>query len=102
MPTQTKPRTQLSVRVDQRVIDMLNDRIAREKRSGRRVTKEQLVSDAITGTYGDAEAEHGWLPTLDSKFIGPPEILESNSAMLDFLDKTEAEAREAEAREAAR
>ena len=84
------PRTQISVRVDQHVVDLLNAKIAQEKRNGRRVTKEKLVTDAITAAYD--QPEHGWLPVSKSEWIAPVDLC-SNAALLDFLDETETEGR---------
>ncbi|MCL2317107.1 MAG: hypothetical protein FWC46_08510 [Actinomycetia bacterium] len=90
MTTLSHDKVQLNVRVEPRVVGLLDARIAQARRSGRRVTKEQLVSDAITTAY-EQEPKHGWLPVVHGgTWNAPPETLTSNAALLDWLDEQEA------------
>jgi len=89
MPTLAPDKTQLNVRVDRRAAELLDARVAQAKRAGRRISKEKLVSDAIIAAYG--EAEHGWLPVFECRWVAPPEAATSNSVLLDWLEQTEAD-----------
>ena len=90
MPTPTRERVQISVRLDKRIADLLDAKVAHEKSIGHKVTKEKVVADAIVQTCGDEQPKHGWLPVMDGEWIAPIDLT-SNVALLDFLDETEAE-----------
>lgn len=91
MSTVAQDRKQINVRVPTQVADLLTEKVASEKRAGRKVTKDQLVADAITAAYGHSiYDDDGWLPVFEGKWIAPIDG-HSNSEMLDYLDRTEAE-----------
>ena len=82
-------KTQLSVRIDDGVITLLDAHIARSRQAGHRVTKEKLVEDAIRKAYPDP-LTHGanWLPTIDGKIVTHWDP-RSNTGLLDMLDEFE-------------
>jgi len=90
MTTLTRDRIQLNVRVDKRIADMLNAKIAHEKSIGHHVTKDQVVADAIVAACSADEPDDDWLPVLDTGWIAPVDP-RSNAAVYDWLEKTEAE-----------
>ena len=86
MPTSTSEKTMLNVRVTSEVMSRLDARIDQARRSGRKVTKERLVSDAILATYPATDSD--WLPSHESIWAADADPY-SNAALLDFMDGAE-------------
>ena len=87
MTTLAPDRTQISVRVERRAVDLLDDRIIQARRAGQKVTKEQLVSEAIIATYGN-RPRRGWLPEHPSVLLVRADP-RSSTALLDLQDEAE-------------
>ena len=87
MAAVASPKVQLSVRVDQRVMSLLDAQVVNARRRGRRVTKEELVSDAILSAY-PGSGETDWLPVHTADWTAQIDP-RSNTALLDFLDSSE-------------
>jgi len=90
MPTPTGEKTMLNVRVTSEVMSRLDAKINQAKQSGRKVTKERLVSDAILSAYPAAGEDSDWLPFHESTWAADADPY-SNAALLDFMDSTEAQ-----------
>jgi hypothetical protein len=88
MPTQAEDKEQLNARVDRSVMRLLDRQLARERRAGRKVTKERLVADAIVAAYQEP-TDADWLPVHRGVFTAELDP-GSNSALLDFADQAEA------------
>jgi len=52
MTTPAAKKVQLNVRVEPRVIELLDAQVEHARHAGHRVSKERLVSDAIMAAYG--------------------------------------------------
>ena len=85
MSTPVRDKVQISVRLDRRVAELLDARVAQARRGGHRIAKEQLVSDAITAAYGD-QRRRGWLPAHQGSW-NPHVDPASTTALLDWLDE---------------
>ena len=58
-------KVQLSVRIEDHVMRLLDAEVARARLAGQKTTKERLASDAIIAAYSDHDhptRPHGWLP----------------------------------------
>jgi len=84
VPVTTRKRM-LNVRVDEQVMERLDEEIAQARRAGRKVTKERLVADAITRVYPGRDTS---LPVHQAEWVAPVDP-RSTRALLDFLDDSE-------------
>lgn len=84
----TSGKVMLNVRVPIEVMGRLNAKVDQARRSGRKVTKERLVSDAIMSAYPAAEPDPDWLPSHEAAWVADIDPY-SNVALLDFMDRTE-------------
>lgn len=87
MPVTTAKRM-LNVRVDEQVMTRLDEELTQARRTGKKVTKERLVVDAIMRVYPPVDEglpvhQAAWMAQIDPH---------STTALLDFLDSAEEEA----------
>ena len=96
MPTTASHKSdkvQLSVRVEDRVMGLLDAEVAQARSAGSKITKERLVSDAVTAAHGDHRPTrpHGWLPEHHATLLVDVDPC-SSTALLDIQDNLEASA----------
>jgi len=83
----TTQKVQLCVRVDPQIANLIDDQVAKAKNAGHRITKEKLVSDAITAVYQDSD---GGVDLPVHRAIYTSEVdPSSTTALLDFVDRSE-------------
>ncbi|MCL2490021.1 MAG: hypothetical protein FWF36_04750 [Propionibacteriaceae bacterium] len=87
MATLTAEKVQISVRIDRRLVQRLDAQVRQARRSGRPVTKEKLVADAIAATYPESEPVD--MPVHDGALLHGADRF-SNVDLLDLVDRIEA------------
>ena len=88
MSVMTSEKVMLNVRVSSEVMGRLDAKIEQAKRSGHRMTKERLVSDAILSAYPAAIQNTDWLPSHEATWVAGADPY-CNAALLDFMDNAE-------------